>query len=306
MGGRLSDIIDIHTHLGDLLYPNGGELITRKRVRKNVFLDPLAVKERLAWSAPIRVPFPLPSRLVVLSGQVRNATGTVENMRRAMDKAGVDQCVALPIPPNVTFEDLLRAQELDDGVLAFTGLDFSRWEEADSIFANDVSRGAKGLKIHPILQKVPIDSPKTYAAVEAFAPFELPILFHAGECDYYWKGGEKSHSCPEYGDIAGLEPLVRAFPNVNFIVGHAGLGRVDEVIERFSQSPNVYVDMSFQTPEKVVRLIETLGVERVLYASDWPWGDMGRSISVVEKACAEDSMAARRVLSENAASLLRL
>lgn len=302
----MADIIDIHTHLGDILYPNGGELILRRRVRKKAYLDALAVKEWLSWKAPFRVPFRVNGDLVVLSGMVRNAAGTLENMVKDMDAAGVDRCVALPIPPNVTFDDVLGAHKADDRVLAFTGLDFSRWEEADAVFADNVARGAKGLKIHPILQNVAIDSPKVHAAVEAFAPYELPILVHAGECDYYLKQKDRAQTCPENGAITGLEPLMRAFPKVNFIIGHAGLGRVDEVIERFSELPNGYVDISFQSPEKVSGLIKALGVERVLYASDWPWGNMERTIHVVEQACAGDAIAARRVLAENAAALLRL
>jgi uncharacterized protein len=32
-------IIDIHTHLGDILYPNGGDLIDKKGVRKKIFYE---------------------------------------------------------------------------------------------------------------------------------------------------------------------------------------------------------------------------------------------------------------------------
>ena len=32
-------IIDVHAHLGDILYPGGGELIEKKGVRKKVIFD---------------------------------------------------------------------------------------------------------------------------------------------------------------------------------------------------------------------------------------------------------------------------
>lgn len=297
----IPELIDVHTHLGDLLRPCGGALISRKKVRKKHFLDALLLPEWFLW-APIRVP----KELVVLSGMVRNDSATLQNMQRAMDRNGVGLCVTMPVPPNVTFEDLSAAGEMDSRVLAFTGLDFQDIASAEQQFARDVARGAKGLKLHPILQKVPLESPETYTAVEAFAPFGLPILVHGGECEYYLRKRDKPKNAPHLGDISGLAGLVEAFPETNFIVGHAGLGRVNDVMERFAGCGNVYVDISFQDPAKVTKLIETLGPERVMYASDWPWGNMSPAIQVVEKACGGDAGLERRLFSENAAELLNL
>jgi len=43
-------IIDIHTHLGDILYPNGGQLIDQKNVEKKIFFDIISLSEFMLHS----------------------------------------------------------------------------------------------------------------------------------------------------------------------------------------------------------------------------------------------------------------
>ena len=42
-------IIDIHAHLGDILYPGGGELIEKKGVRKKVIFDTSTLTELFSY-----------------------------------------------------------------------------------------------------------------------------------------------------------------------------------------------------------------------------------------------------------------
>jgi len=46
-------VIDVHTHLGDILYPGGGALIHVGRSRKRFCLDPITLSEwmghRMTW-----------------------------------------------------------------------------------------------------------------------------------------------------------------------------------------------------------------------------------------------------------------
>ena len=47
--------------------------------------------------------------------------------------------------------------------------------ERHILLKRDIIRGAKGLKLHPILQNVPLTDERTYAAVEVFGEMGLPI-----------------------------------------------------------------------------------------------------------------------------------
>jgi uncharacterized protein len=303
----MEKIIDIHTHLGDILYPNGGEQIEKMGVRKKMFLDLISVSEMMLhpdfggaiYESPL---YPI----ITKASRARNLTATRENMRRSMERYGVVKSACMPIPPYLTFEDLKAAAEVDDRIIPFTGVDFSEKFDVKKVKAKlkvDVSEGAMGLKLHPIIQKVSLSDVRTFEAVGAFMPHGLPVLFHSGISHYYPKG-EEDRQAPKFGEIRHAKKLVEAFPKVKFIAGHAGLFEIDDVIDMFSPLKNVSVDVSIQSPKNIVRLIDAFGPERVLFASDWPWGARGTPIRAVKRACRGDVKVQRKIFYQNAEELL--
>jgi predicted TIM-barrel fold metal-dependent hydrolase len=299
-------IIDCHGHLGNILYPGGGELIFRKGVKKRFGIDVTAFSERWLHAAMPDVVLRLLSTQITRSQRARNETATLENMRRSMDKAGVEKMVCLSVPPHVTFEDLRRAAEIDPGVIPFTGVDFTRQDDVQASLDADVAAGARGLKLHPVIQKEPLNSERTFEVVEAFSVHGFPVLFHAGVFSYYL-GAEKSRNqVTSYGEIHYARDLVTAFPKVDFIAGHAGLFLVDDVTAMLGSCSNVYVDITIQSPAAIRRLIDVFGPEKVLYGSDWPWGNHVPGIKAVRKACKGDRTLEDLIFYENAAGLLKV
>jgi hypothetical protein len=307
----MEPILDVHGHLGDILYPNGGELIGRLGVEKERVFDPASLAESRLHRDPLRLGglvYRLLARQITRGERARNATATLENFGRSLDEARISHAVCLPIPPNLRFQDLAQAREKDARIVPFTGVDYTPSEDGafrdpSAELAADVAAGARGLKLHPIIQKIPLTSPETRAALEAFAPYALPVLFHCGISSYYL-GAERVKEEPRYGAIRDAAALVRGFPGVRFIAGHSGLLQVDQVMDLLAPFPNVFVDTSFQSPERVRQLIEAFGPERVLFASDWPYGNRPPALTIVREACRGDRGLERRILFENAAQLL--
>jgi predicted TIM-barrel fold metal-dependent hydrolase len=109
-----------------------------------------------------------------------------------------------------------------------------------------------------------------------------------------------------YGEIHYARDLVAAFPKVSFIAGHAGLFQVDDVMSMLGGFSNVYVDITFQSPATIRKLIQVFGPERVLYGSDWPWGNHLPAIKLVRNACKGDRGLEDLIFHENAARLLKM
>jgi uncharacterized protein len=302
-------IIDIHCHLGDILYPDGGRLIWKKGVRKARGFDVISISEASLHNrmgGTIALVDKIMSGLVTRAERKRNANATLENMRTSMDSAGVNRAVCMPIPPYVTFDDLARVAEADESILPFTGVDFTGSNDVAGQLSADVARGARGLKLHPIIQQRPLNGPEMMVAVEVFAPHGLPVLFHCGISSYYL-GVEKTRcQNPELGRIEDARCMASAFPGVAFIAGHAGLFKVKDVMNLLGPLSNVSVDISFQSPATIRQLLKVFGPERVLYASDWPYGNHLPPIKAVTKACRGDERLTRMILAENAARLLNL
>ncbi len=299
-------IIDAHSHLGDILYPGGGRLIGRLGVVKERVFDPARISE-LGLHKDIfglgRLGYEWMPDIITRAERARNFTATYENFRRSMDECGISYSVALPVPPHVTFDDLAPVAEKDPGVIAFTGVDYSPGVDSIAKLAADVENGARGLKLHPIIQNISLTSEATMSAVEAFSAYGLPVLFHCGVSSYYL-GAEKRKEHPAYGEIEYALELLKAFPAVNFIAGHSGLFKVEDLLRLLTGCKNLWVESSFQSVAMVRRLLDTFGTERVLFGSDWPYGNRPPALAIVRSLCKGDKGLERRLLCDNAAELL--
>jgi uncharacterized protein len=301
-------IIDMHTHLGNILYPGGGELIEKKGVMKDIKFDIITISEKMLHFdlGDKKMEKVLFGKWITLAERARNLTATRENMRRSMDENGIVACAVMPIPPNVNFSDLTGAAKKDGGILPFTGIDFSQSTDAiDSQLAADVAAGARGLKLHPVIQKEKLTSPKTFSAIESFMHYGLPVLCHCGTSSYYPRN-EHYMEEPSYGEIFYIRNLARAFPSVRFIVGHSGLYQVEDALNILHPYHNIFMEISFQSPNMIRRLIRAFGPDKILYGTDWPWGDRLTSVKCVRHACSNENALAQLIFYENAAELLCL
>jgi len=246
-------------------------------------------------------------RLEIKTELKRNSTASLENFLGSMQQSGISHSVALPIAPNVSFSDLQPEAEKYPAIIPFTSVDFTREYDVEAALRNDVEAGAKGMKLHPILQREKLTSQRTHEAVEAFAPHGLPILIHTGVCYYYLDETDKQQrEKPGYGDLQDAIKLAQSFPNVSFIFGHAGMNQWQRFSQVISNLKNVWLDGTFKSPKGVKDLIQKAGAEKVLFGSDWPWGYRTPALKILNKACKGDFHLERRILFENAAQLLNL
>lgn len=305
------EIIDAHSHIGDCLYEGGGQTIDKKNLKaRNRVLDAgwISAIQHGKLCEELEASSALFRAFIIYSDRKRNAGASLENMQAALGYSGVSRVCCLPIPPNVQFEDLEKARQKEARIIPFTGVDFDSMKGFEKKLQRDVARGAKGLKIHPILQKISPTDECMYQVIEEFGRYDLPILFHTGKTSYYF-GKEKIRENPEYGRMESIEKLVAGTRDrANIILGHAGLSEFDYVAERMPRYPNVFVDTTFQNPERIQKLIKAFGSERVLFGSDWPFGDMKPAIEYVRQAVAQepDPRVQTRIFRDNIRNLMHL
>jgi predicted TIM-barrel fold metal-dependent hydrolase len=299
-------IIDIHCHLGDILHPGGGAIIP-SRVPMAHPMDPdlprrLSLYRFHALDGSI-YELDFIKRLNTRAERRRNFTATLRSLSARMDRFGIGWAVALPIAPNTTFDDMLKASETDTRVVPFGSFDFTAGGYAEQA-KRQLAKGAKGFKLHPILQRVRPDGPETGEALAAL-PDGTVVLTHAGAANYYPKREEHLQR-PEYGELEGIERMCRAYPRLRFIVAHGGLRQFRFFTERFPQIPNVWADTTFLSPEDIRAMLAAFGTQRVLFGSDWPYGFHRTALQAVRLACGADAKALAAVLGGNAAELLGL
>ncbi len=300
-------IIDIHTHLGDILYPGGRALIYRKNVVKDNIKDPIDSSEKMLnrHFGLGKLGFKLAHESFTRAAIVRGMTATLENMRKTLVQNRVSYNVCMPIAPYLTFEDLAEAAQQEPRIIPFTSVDFTRKHDVAEKLKSDVANGAKGLKLHPVIQCQSVCGRQTMEVLQSFEPLKKPVLVHTGRSSYYLKE-ESDRNRPENGDVAEIVQMVRAFPGIRFIIGHAGIVWVKEVRKQLGNCENVWVDTSFQSPGSIRKLVATFGLDKVMYASDWPWGNQAPNIKSVKVACKGDQEMEERIYFRNAKELLDL
>jgi hypothetical protein len=233
----------------------------------------------------------------------RNFASTFENWLKSLDGTDITYAVCAPISPNSTYDDMAEARKADSRALPFTSPDFTIDNTIEKLTGE--LGGSYGIKIHPIIQEIEADSKRMMDVVDAVIGANLPILLHAGRSRYYLKHeGKERHI--DNSSVDKLHTLIKAFPDQRFIIGHAGLDEVPYVLDNLAKHKNIYVDTSFQPPETIRLLIQTFGGERVLFASDWPYGIRKPAIATMEAACKGDSVLQKAVFYENAANLLNI
>jgi len=307
---NLSDIkiIDVHGHIGDILYPDGGKLIFKTGIKFPVSFCLWFLTERVLYRETLlyKVANKINPMWSVKRERKRNSAATLENLSKSLDGTNIIKCVCAPVAPNVTYDDIFAAYQQERRIIAFTSPDFTLdVNNMQKKLEADLKNGALGVKIHPIIQQVEADSEIVMNAVEIIQSYSKPVLIHVGPANYYLPCENKTRSA-DFSSIEKIERLVAAFPDVNFIIGHAGLDDFQKVIEIMPKYKNTYVDTSFQYPQSIKDLIAAFGGDRIMFASDWHYGLRKPMIATVYEACKNDAALQKLIFYDNAANLLKI
>ena len=147
-------IIDSHAHLGDIFHENKN-ITFKTNVKKGDYEDRFIRLEESGFTQPLFTGAPDDLAKVIDGGQYRCWESTLEQLTAQMDLSDMAGVVLLPCLPNTTFEEYLAASKLEPRIFPFTGADFSLpVDDMVKKLRKDIERGAKGLKLHPILQNV--------------------------------------------------------------------------------------------------------------------------------------------------------
>jgi uncharacterized protein len=176
--------------------------------------------------------------------QIGNNFQPLETFLLQMDVAGISQAVLLPV-------DCARAR--GDGVssneqvaelcaqtarfIGFASVDPLKEGAARELeyCIHDVT--LKGLKLDPALQDFSPSDTRAFALYEAAAALRIPLLIHTGMS---WAPG----SWLEPGQPLLLEPAIRRFPDLDFVLAHFAWPWVWEAVALALKYPNVYLDTS--------------------------------------------------------------
>jgi len=120
-----------------------------------------------------------------------------------------------------------------------------------------LARGARGIKLHPRAQAFGFNDPAAEAIFAVASDARVPILVHAGR------------------GMAPMDPLAELalrFPEVPLVLAHAGIAGQGMFAAKLADHPSVLYDTSAFAAIDVVELFARVPAERIVFASDSPYG----------------------------------
>jgi predicted TIM-barrel fold metal-dependent hydrolase len=174
-----------------------------------------------------------------------------------------------------------RVAQEQPGLIAFISVDPIMGQEAmlAELLDKIDDQGARGLKIHPGEGRFYPDDPSLVPVYEAMAKRGLPVISHGGL--------DIANPDPSYTRPAAFAGVAQKYPGLNLVIAHLGNNFFDESVQVATKYSNVFFDTSAVIPgdengeplikenalsnSEAVQLIRKIGVERVMFGTDYPW-----------------------------------
>jgi predicted TIM-barrel fold metal-dependent hydrolase len=185
---------------------------------------------------------------------------------------------------------LAWAQESDGRLIPFCRLDPAEDPLAEGERA--LAAGARGIKLHPRAQAFGFDSPEMEGIFALAEAARVPILIHAGR------------GLPPLGDE--LVEITLRHPDVVLILAHGAICDQGIITSRLAEHPGVLYDISCFFPLDVIELLARAPIERIVFASDPPYGLPASSLYMALRVAAHaglDETAVRGLLGGTIAGL---
>ena len=167
----------------------------------------------------------------------------------------------------------------------------------------------RGFKFHPNTQAFWPNDRAHYPLYEVIEQAGKIALFHTGQTGIGagMRGGGGVRL--KYSNPMAVDDVAADFPDLDIILAHPSFPWQEEALAVATHKPNVYIDLSGWSPkyfpEILIRYVNTLLRDKMLFGSDFPLLTPDRWLADFERLAIRDEVRPL-VLKENAARLLRL
>jgi len=244
--------------------------------------------------------------LANVSGITAATDGTLKGLLDSMEKNNVDLSIILPVVTKPSqFESVNKFavevnQKYKGKLISFGGIHPDS-EDYKAELNRIKELGLPGIKLHPDYQGVMIDDPRYMDIIRYADSLGLIIMVHAG-VDI---GLPEPVHCPP--DKA--KKVIDAIKPDKLILAHFGGWKQWEEVYELLAGENVYFDTSFIfdyiEQEVFFKILKKHGHEKVLFATDSPWSDVGKAVEVMRSMPLAQNVI-EDILSGNARKLLSL
>ncbi len=234
------------------------------------------------------------TRVKLFSGVFVLPYATEERLIADMDRNNIRKAVVLQINP----PDKSCGEAMDDMVKNNDRLyTFGSIHPCDRNIPAKIDRymklNIKGWKLNPHIWGVPIDCEPSIALLKELAKTGLPIVSCSGvglpaEVLRSHVPSRKTKKDTMTQHLPKFEKVLDSIPDAAFILAHGGGFDFRHIFTLMKKYPHTYTDISIQPADNIRKLIHTVGSERLLFGTDYPFVTQAFSILSVLRATADE------------------
>jgi hypothetical protein len=209
-------------------------------------------------------------------------THTIPNLLAEMDDCRVEQAWTLPLDFGLPFGVDLSTEWIDAIEKAGVG---ERLVKGASVHPRDSERiaklealaasGARVVKLHPTMQRFYPDDRDVMELYAACERLGLVVFFHCG------RAGIEPEATHRYALPRHYAGAIESFPNVPFVLGHAGARDAEKALELRLRYENAWLGVHGQGVSQLDRMVRKTGGERLLFGTDWPFYHLASSLAKI-------------------------
>ena len=247
--------------------------------------------------------------------------GTAGALRASMREAGVDYSVLLPVATKPGQQGEINRAAIETnrhsaqtGLISFGGIHPEN-EDYRAILRGLAESGVKGVKIHPVFQRVGIDDIRYLRIIECACENDMIVITHAG-FDIGFPG-------EDFSSVARIERMLDVVKPRKFVLAHMGGWGCREEVEARLLGRDLWLDTAFSllpieaapgtvrepgenpplSREQFLGMVRRHGAERILFGTDSPWSGQREMVAAVRDS-GLDEREQEAVLGGNGAALL--
>lgn len=265
----------------------------------------------------------------------RPGRGTVQDLVETMDDVGLSRSLIIPWIPaqdhvfkrtragadrDQAVEDVLGEWRLlnrwatdqvalqPQRIVCLVGVDpiLMSVEQVQTEVREQVAAGAAGIKIAPMFLGAHPDDERMEVVWRLARELDVPVLSESG--------ATTRRSEPAWGHPQHFDAVCAAYPDVRIQLAHLAIGAEDALVALTAKHRNVWADTSLRlggypgddfTPPGLVELMRRIGIDRVLYGTNYPMVDP-RAYAHAFRSLPLAAEELRAVATENALALYPL
>ncbi len=251
------------------------------------------------------------TRVKLFSGVFVLPYATEKRLMADMDRNNIRKAVVLQInPPSKSCGEAMDDMVKNNNRLYTFGSIHPYDRDIPAKIDRYMKLGIKGWKLNPHIWGVSIDCEQSIALLKELAKTGLPIVSCRGvglpeEVLRSHVPSQQTKRDVMTQHLPKFEKVLDCIPDATFVLAHGGGFDFQHIFTLMKKYPHTYTDISIQPADNIRKLINTVGSERLLFGTDYPFVTQAFSILSVLRATADEQERVN-IFGANAKKLLRV